>query len=80
MPTFYVIDGVKILLFFRDHNPPHFHAEIAEYKALIRISDGEMLEGELPKNKKKKISNWAKEHQEELMEIWQELQINTENE
>lgn len=56
MPTFYVIDGVKIQLFFRDHNPPHFHAEFAEYKALIRIDDRQVLEGKLPKNKQRKSS------------------------
>ncbi|SEQ79483.1 DUF4160 domain-containing protein [Neolewinella agarilytica] len=79
MPTFYVIDGVKIQLFFRDHNPPHFHAEFAEYKALIRIDDRQVLEGKLPKNKQKKILTWAKEHQEELMEIWLELQMTDED-
>lgn len=79
MPTFYVIEGVKIQLFFRDHNPPHFHTEFAEYKALISIEEQEVLEGDLPKNKRKKIVKWAEEHQEELMEIWHELQMEDEN-
>lgn len=80
MPTFYVIEGVKIQLFFRDHNPPHFHTEFAEFRALISIADRKIMEGDLPKNKRKPILAWAEEHQDELMEIWLELQMTDENE
>ena len=31
------------------------------------------MEGELPKNKQKKVLEWAKEHKAELQEIWNEL-------
>ena len=37
------------------------------------------MEGDLPKNKRKKIIKWAEDHQEELMEIWHELQMEDEN-
>lgn len=80
MPAFYVIEGIKIQLFFRDHNPPHFYTDFAEHKALISITDLEIMEGELPKKKRKKIIAWAKDHQEELMEIWLELQMLEEDE
>jgi len=73
MPTFYIINGVKIVLYFEDHNPPHFHAIIAEYDALIAIDSIEVLEGDLPKNKRKKILEWAEKHKDELLEIWKEL-------
>ena len=36
MPTFFIIEGVKICLFFDDHNPPHFHALFAEYEGSDR--------------------------------------------
>ena len=55
MPAFYTIEGVKIVLYFGDHNPPHFHATIAEYDALIEIKTLEVLEGDLPKKKQKKV-------------------------
>lgn len=73
MPTFYIIDGVKICLFFDDHNPPHFHAIIAEYEALIEINTSLVIEGDLPKNKLKIILKWATENREELIEIWNNL-------
>ena len=37
MPTYFIIDGIKIDLYFDDHAPPHFHAIYAEYEELIEI-------------------------------------------
>ena len=42
--------GIIIKMFFDDHNPPHFHAEFQEYKAIIEIYTSELLEGYLPPN------------------------------
>ncbi len=77
MPTFYTVDGVKIQLYFDDHVPPHFHATIAEYEALIDIETLDILEGELPKKKRKQIVDWATDHREDLLAIWNELQRRT---
>ena len=73
MPTFFVIDGVKICLFFDDHSPPHFHALIAEYEAVIEIKTLRILKGDLPKNKKQMILKWASSNKGELIEIWDAL-------
>ncbi len=73
MPTFYIIEGVKIELFFDDHNPPHFHAIIAEYDALIEIGTSNIMKGNLPKNKRKLILEWAKENRDDLKSIWNAL-------
>lgn len=77
MPTYFIVDGVKIQLYFDDHAPPHFHTSIAEYKSLIEIETSEILEGDLPKNKKRGIIKWAKENREVLMEIWNDLNDST---
>lgn len=73
MPTFFIIEGVKICLFFDDHNPPHFHAFIGEYEAVVAILNNVILKGDLPKRKKQKILTWAECNKEDLMEIWIEL-------
>ena len=73
MPTFYIVDGVKIELFFDDHNPPHFHAVFAEYDALIEISTSKILKGDLPKNKLKLILKWAHKNKHSLKLIWNKL-------
>jgi hypothetical protein len=71
MPTYYTTEGVKIQLFFNNHVPPHFHAVIAEYEALVSIESADIFEGSLPKNKKKIILKWAKDNQEDLSDLWE---------
>lgn len=48
MPEISRFLGIIIKMFFDDHNPPHFHAEFQEYKAIIEIHTAELLEGYLP--------------------------------
>jgi hypothetical protein len=74
VPNFFVIEGVYIDLYFHDHAPPHFHARYAEAEAIISIRELKTLKGSLPKSKSRNVMAWAKEHQTELMEIWDQLQ------
>jgi len=37
MPTVHKIDSIKIMVYFDDHLPPHFHAEYNEYEELFVI-------------------------------------------
>lgn len=60
MPTFFIIDGVKIDFYYNDHVPPHFHAIYAEYEVLIEIESLKIHRGSLPKPQQKKILKWAK--------------------
>jgi len=73
MPTYFIVDGVKIELYFKDHNPPHFHALISEYDAMIEIKIQTIIQGSLPNNKKTKILKWAKSNESTLMAIWKVL-------
>ncbi len=73
MPTFFIVEGVKICLFFEDHGPPHFHAFIAEYELVVEIKNGHIRRGDLPTNKKKLVLKWAEENKKELMKIWIDL-------
>jgi len=73
MPTYFIVDGVKIELYFKDHNPPHFHALISEYDAMIEIKTQTIIQGSLPNNKKTKILKWAKSNESTLMAIWKVL-------
>lgn len=74
MPTFYVFDGIRICLYFYDHNPPHFHAFYAEFEVLVEISTKSVMQGEMPKKQLKKVLDFANHNEEELLEIWNELQ------
>lgn len=35
MPCLKIIDSIKIYIYVRDHNPPHFHTIVAEHEELI---------------------------------------------
>lgn len=74
MPIVAIVDGVKIIFFFKDHDPPHFHVEYAEYRAKISIATLKVIEGRLPVAKRRRVIEWAKENQEALSAAWQDSQ------
>jgi hypothetical protein len=76
MPTIEIIDSIKILMYFRDHMPPHFHVEYNEYEVTIDIRTLEKLEGKMPGKPLKKALSWAKKNQGFLMEKWNEMNPN----
>ena len=45
MPTVAVVDGVKILIFYNDHTPPHFHAVLGENEMLVAIRSLDVIRG-----------------------------------
>jgi hypothetical protein len=49
MPTVSVFYGIVIQMFHRDHGPPHVHAKYQGSEAQVRISDGEIHRGFLPR-------------------------------
>ena len=70
MPEISRFYGLVIYMFFIDHNPPHFKVKYAEFEANILISNGTILNGDLPISKHKLVSAWAEIHKEELMAMW----------
>lgn len=65
--------GIIIKMFFDDHNPPHFHAEYGDYKAILEIKTGEAIEGFLPNKQMKLVQAWAIIHEIELLENFENL-------
>lgn len=55
------------VLYFYDvhrHHIPHFHVEYAEFTAVVAIESGDILEGDLPRNKMKLVQAWLEIHRE----------------
>ena len=59
MPTISFFYGIAIQMFFDDHNPPHFHARYGTARAVVRISDGQIIAGELPPTAARMVKEWA---------------------
>jgi hypothetical protein len=70
MPTISAFYGILVQIFWRDHEPPHFHALYAEHEALIDIRRLAVLQGSLPRRALALVLEWAEEHQAELLEDW----------
>ncbi len=71
MPQISYFLGVVIRMFYRDHNPPHFHAFYGDHQALIDIQKNELLSGTLPPRVLGLVVEWTALHQKELMENWE---------
>lgn len=77
MPEISLFYGIRITMYYDDHNPPHFHAEYNENKAIVDIINIQVNKGFLPSKQLKIVLAWCAIHQDELMQNW-ELSKNNE--
>jgi hypothetical protein len=71
MPQISFFLGIIIRMFYRDHNPPHFHAVYAEFEGLIDINKLELIGGKLPPRVLGLVIEWTALRQQELNENWE---------
>ena len=71
MPVISRFLGIIIAMYYREHNPPHFHVRYNEYRASVSIKDLALLDGKLPPKVLGLVIEWASQHQQELMEDWE---------
>lgn len=70
MPTISMFFGIIISMYWREHEPPHFHAHYGEFEALVGIETLAVLEGFLPRRALALVLEWASAHRAELQENW----------
>ena len=58
-------------MYYDEHNPPHFHAEYGNEKAIINILDGVVMKGWLPRKQLRFVLAWCDAHTDELMQNWE---------
>jgi Domain of unknown function (DUF4160) len=73
MPTIAVVEGVRIMIYFRDHLPPHLHAMLGGSEAQISIVTGDILQGSLPRAKLRAVQDWLALHREQVAYVWTEI-------
>ena len=71
MPSVSRFLGIIIYFYYRDHNPPHFHALYGEFEAEIIIEDLLVDVGYLPPRVLGLVMEWASLHKTELLENWE---------
>jgi hypothetical protein len=63
--------GIIIYFYYREHNPPHFHAVYGEFEAEILIEDLSIDVGYLPPRVLGLVTEWASLHKTELLKNWE---------
>ncbi len=70
MPEISRFLGIVIRMYYRDHPPPHFHAEYGEYEITVEIDSG-VVRGKFPRRALSAVLDWYALHQGELAENWE---------
>lgn len=73
MPVISRFYGMVIKMYFQqsEHNPPHFHVIYGDYLGAIDIKTLKMIEGDLPPKALTLVKEWAEQHKDELIKIWE---------
>lgn len=71
MPEVSLFLGIRITMYYDDHNPPHFHATYAGKTALVDIQEGCVIRGSLPNRQLKYVLAWTELHRDDLMQNWE---------
>lgn len=71
VPIISVFFGVIIRMHYREHNPPHVHAEYQGFEAFFDAKTGTMLGGTFPKSMRGVIKKWIQKHKKELLMDWE---------
>ena len=71
MPVLSRFLGMVVLMYYNDHDPPHFHVRYGEHQALLGIRDLRLLAGSLPPRALGLVMEWASRYQEELWANWE---------
>ena len=70
MPIISTFFGIVIRMFYREHEPVHFHAEHQGQRASIGL-DGQILAGEIQSaTARRLIREWAELHRAEIEANW----------
>ena len=76
MPTVAIVDGIRVIFYWNDHPPPHFHVEFSGHRAQVSIETLDLLEGSLPAAKHSALRQWAEPRKKELLECWDKARNN----
>ena len=76
MPEVSYFLGISIYMYFKEHDPPHFHARYNGLKGSFQISPLKYYEGQLPPRIVGLVMEWASLHNNELLDNWNYLKEN----
>ena len=72
MPVLSVFYGIIVRIYKETggtHNTPHIHASYSGDKVVVALN-GDILEGEIPRNKMRLLLAWMEIHKDDLKANW----------
>jgi len=69
MPRISFFLGIAIYMYYKEHAPPHFHAEYGDFEVTIEIESG-IVSGRFPRRALNIVLEWSMLHKEELLKDW----------
>ena len=73
MPIISTFFGIVVRMFYREHEPPHFHGEYQGQQGKFNF-DGKMISGEIgSKTARRLIKQWASVHRDKLEGNWKKM-------
>ena len=70
MPEISRFLGISIYIYYREHDPPHFHAEYGEFEITFEIEAG-IVSGRFPRRALNLVIEWWMLHKAELLANWE---------
>ena len=70
MPVISRFLGISIVMYHRDHAPPHFHAKYGDAESTVEIHTG-IATGSLSRRVLSLVNEWRELHQTELLNDWE---------
>jgi hypothetical protein len=69
MPEISRFLGIIIRMYYRDHAPPHFHADYGDSEITVEIENGR-VEGQFPRRALSAVLDWLELHRDERQDNW----------
>ncbi len=70
MPRVSEFFGIVVCVYFKDHNPPHFHAFYAGREVEIEIDTTRVMAGGLSPRAMGMVMEWGLLRRQELLRAW----------
>lgn len=62
---------IRMYLIDSEYPPRHIHVKYADSEAVMELENLNIIDGALPRKCRQLVREWAEEHQDELIDMWE---------
>ena len=70
MPIISRFFGIIVFMFWREHQPPHFHAKYGDQEVIVEIQTGKVT-GNISPRVLDMVQEWREMHEDDLIAEWE---------